>query len=314
MSNPTANKPDGSAREQAVLILGPHRSGTSAVTGVLNLLGVELGRNLMPSKSDNRLGFWEHDEIFEFHEELLSNLGSAWHDYRPLEPGWSAGEAADRARAGLRSLVEEELAGAPLWGVKDPRLSRLLPLWSDLLHELGTDARFVIVVRNPMEVVRSLIRRNGFTATKSLLLWISDTLAALENTADRRRTFVSFEQLLHDPGEAIRSMTRDLELDWPRCPGEVAAEIDAFLRPGERHHRVGAEALPGCSYLPAWCQRLYEALDRACRGEEDDLAAAFAAARKSFTASLALFQDDLRREAADAAERIASLELQLALL
>ena len=50
-----------SDRPTAVLILGMHRSGTSALTRVLNLLGVELGSELMAAAEDNNeTGFWEH--------------------------------------------------------------------------------------------------------------------------------------------------------------------------------------------------------------------------------------------------------------
>ena len=57
----------------AVLVLGMHRSGTSAVTRVLNLLGAELGDDLMPAGSDNPGGFWEYRGVVELHERLLAN-------------------------------------------------------------------------------------------------------------------------------------------------------------------------------------------------------------------------------------------------
>ncbi|MFW6206976.1 MAG: hypothetical protein ACOC5J_03485, partial [Gemmatimonadota bacterium] len=73
---------------RAVLVLGPHRSGTSAVARVLNLLGTDLGANMLPPKFDNRHGYWEHQTVFELHERLLSKAGSAWHEYRPMPAGW----------------------------------------------------------------------------------------------------------------------------------------------------------------------------------------------------------------------------------
>ena len=56
----------------AVLVLGMHCSGTSAITRLLNLRGVGLGRDLLPAKADNERGFWENRAILELHERFLA--------------------------------------------------------------------------------------------------------------------------------------------------------------------------------------------------------------------------------------------------
>ena len=82
-------------RSRAILVLGMHRSGTSAITRVLNLLGVELGAHLMPAAAgNNEGGFWEHMRVVEIHEALLHALGRSWHDLRPLPSEWMRSEAA----------------------------------------------------------------------------------------------------------------------------------------------------------------------------------------------------------------------------
>lgn len=50
---------DGQAGANAILISGMHRSGTSALTRILNLLGTELGNDLLPPHADNPHGYWE---------------------------------------------------------------------------------------------------------------------------------------------------------------------------------------------------------------------------------------------------------------
>ena len=47
----------------AVFILGMHRSGTSAITQAVKVLGFELSENLMPAKPDNVKGFWEDWDV-----------------------------------------------------------------------------------------------------------------------------------------------------------------------------------------------------------------------------------------------------------
>src|SRR5215469_9555194 len=88
-------RPDSAPTERrAVFVLGMHRSGTSAVTRVLNLLGVELGTGLMAASPDNERGYWEHLGIVQEHDQLLEALGSSWDDVRALPPDWTKNPAA----------------------------------------------------------------------------------------------------------------------------------------------------------------------------------------------------------------------------
>ena len=48
---------------QAVLILGMHRSGTSAIAGVSHLLGAAAPATMMEPAADNPTGFWESETI-----------------------------------------------------------------------------------------------------------------------------------------------------------------------------------------------------------------------------------------------------------
>src|SRR5215472_599841 len=82
------------AGSTALVVLGMHRSGTSALTGMLHHLGVTLGENLMPATIDNPRGYWEHADIVKVHERLMASLGWDWHDVRSLPPGFEKTEAA----------------------------------------------------------------------------------------------------------------------------------------------------------------------------------------------------------------------------
>lgn len=71
-----------------LIVLGMHRSGTSAATRACNLLGVDFGTRLMAPSPDNPLGHWEHDDIVPLHEKLLKVLESSWDDVRKLPKNW----------------------------------------------------------------------------------------------------------------------------------------------------------------------------------------------------------------------------------
>lgn len=64
-----------------------HRSGTSAITRGLQVLGVELGDRLLPLiEGDNAKGFWEDIDLNALNIEILSALNSDWHHLAPIEP------------------------------------------------------------------------------------------------------------------------------------------------------------------------------------------------------------------------------------
>jgi len=307
----TEETEDGAPLTRSLLILGPHRSGTSAVTRVLNVLGVDLGSDLLRPHFDNRQGFWEHRGVFELNERLLSIVGSAWHDYRSMPSGWRDLEEVDAAKKDLRSLLDREFGESALWGVKDPRLCRLLPLWVELLDELRAEPRFVIVLRNPLEVARSLERRNQFTFAKCLLLYLADTLAAIHHTEGRSRVFVSFTELLENWRGVTALIARELQIEWPKDPSTCAREIDSFLRPSERHHRSTFEALRRTPSVPPWAVDLYVALEEASRGCRDPLASAFWSASEAFRSASDLFGPEveaLTTEVTRLTERIEDLE------
>lgn len=250
-----------SERNSAVLILGMHRSGTSATTRILNLLGAELGSRLMPAVSNNNEnGFWENQTAVDINEALLADLGSNWHDIREMPTGWLDSEAALRARAAIRRLIDTEFAATPLWALKDPRLCRLAPLWLDVLKEYATDVRIVIALRAPDEVAASLLARDGWSDETSRLMWVQHMREAELASRGHVRSVVTFDEVMADWSSTAQRLARELSLTWPVVPSAVAAEIEAFINPSARHHRSEGPAAVAES---SWPDQLYAAFLRA---------------------------------------------------
>ncbi len=149
-----------------VCVLGMHRSGTSLLTRILNLLGVYLGpeANLIRPAVDNPKGFWEHHPIVELNQTIITSLEGK--DFEPPEftPQWENSPALDDLRAKALDIVRQDFDTADLWGWKDPRTCLTLPFWQKLLPPM----RYVFCLRNPIEVGRSLERRNGLSLEKGI--------------------------------------------------------------------------------------------------------------------------------------------------
>ena len=254
-----------------IVIAGMHRSGTSAFARVLNLLGVDLPKTLYPARPDNPIGYWEPLPVVEAHEEFLAAIDSSFDDVSALPEGAFRGAAARTLEDRLVQILGSEFGGSPQFVVKDPRICRLVPIWTSALERFGAAPRFILPVRNPLEVAASLKLRNRYPTTKSLLLWLRHALEAERHTRSFRRSIVSYEQLLRDWPGTVDKLGRELEIVWPRTSHAAHAEIEQFLSPRRRHHSFDLNELQARRDVVDWVKTSYGVLDaaagrRAARG------------------------------------------------
>ncbi|WP_156418063.1 hypothetical protein [Aureimonas sp. AU4] len=230
---------DQTASPQAsgVLVLGMHRSGTSALTGALDLLGIPAAGDLLPAESYNEKGIFENRAVNLFHNRLLEALGSRWDDPMPVSNGFLETQAGERFVEELAGIIRTELlAQSAIFTVKDPRMSRFVPLWRAALNRAGARPLAVLPFRHPLEVVGSLARRDGFARAKSLLLWLDHTLGAERETREMRRSLVTYDGLLADWRGTVDRIAGDLDIRYPVERARAEARLDAFLTGELRHH------------------------------------------------------------------------------
>jgi hypothetical protein len=228
-----------------IIVLGMHRSGTSALAGCLGLLGVELGSDLIPAHPEhNARGHWENREVVALNDRLLASVSRSWHDERLLRDGWSKAPVAKAFISEITILLKREFDRTPLWGLKDPRLCRLLPIWIEAIAENGTEPIFILALRHPEEVARSLARRDGIPKERAYLLWLNYMLEAERASRSHPRIVVSYEALLADWRKALSPLAPRLGLELPLNEPEISASIDAFLSPTLRHFTTGTEMTP----------------------------------------------------------------------
>ena len=271
--------PASDAPRTAYLVLGMHRSGTSAVTQLLALAGAELPANVMPGDEHNAKGYFEPWKIAIFNDERLRAAGSAWddpfaHPFRALP----ADAAADwQARAG--ALFDEEFATARFPLMKDPRATVLLPMWRAVLAERGIGARCVIPVRHPLAVAGSLKRRDGFAEAKSVLVWSAYMLAAEAYTRDLPRAFVGYDALLADWRAETRRIEAAHGAALPKLTAAAGKEIDRFLTPDLRHN-AGDAGLADLGWAGEIAQGVLDGFEANGAGGEPDRKLLDAAAAK----------------------------------
>jgi len=258
MTSPAQPRPVG------IFVLGMHRSGTSLLTRVLNLIGCELPDNLLGAHESNPKGHWESIEAIEINDDLLAALGRRWDDVRELPVDWLERPETEIARQRIRVLIEREFSASRLWVLKDPRLCRLAPIWLEAAAELGMETRVIIPVRHPGEVGYSLARRNGMDFGRGHLMWFQHLVEAERGSRGTQRTLLHFHALIADWKAETARIAEELAIEWPIAPSVAAAKIKRFLDPGLRHADALAVApAEKDAELPAviadLCQRLTRA-------------------------------------------------------
>jgi hypothetical protein len=212
-----------------------HRSGTSAITRGLQALGVNLGDSLLPPKAgDNQKGYFEDFEINKLNIDLLTALGSDWHDLSLIPAATFDQENVAPFKLRAIELLRTRLGDRP-YGLKDPRIARLLPFWKTVFDQLKVQPSYIIVVRHPMSVVQSLKQRSEFDKEKGYYLWLQHVIPAILETAGANRVVVDFDLLIADPHLQLNRIAQELNLPFSQGSPEELEYVRDFLDEELRH-------------------------------------------------------------------------------
>jgi hypothetical protein len=233
---PAPEPPAPPAAPPQVVVLGMHRSGTSAITALLRLLGLWAGEaeDFPPADEHNPAGYWEHRGVWAVNEAILHALGVSWSAVAELDLTARGEELLPRFGERAREVVRELDRHGP-WVVKDPRLCLLFPFWRQIL----ADPFCVLIHRDPLPVARSLAARDGLALPHGIALWERYTRDALDATRGLPRVLISHRELMARPAATLERLRRELaghrpELARLRLPGPE--EIRGVLDPDLLHH------------------------------------------------------------------------------
>ena len=229
----------GTAAEQmsqAVVVLGMHRGGTSAVAGTVARLGFALPSTPIPPSSENPSGYFESEAVAMANHEILLAAGCSWNICLTFDPSRLRETLRPADRRMITTVLRREFGADMPFVMKDPRLCLTLPAWLPALRAARTDVRALLVIRHPAEVVQSLEKRNGLAPMRTAPHWLHHMLEAERASRGLGRAFVFYDDLL----QAWRTcMARAGELSgvaWPRSLDLAGSDIDNFLSRSSRHH------------------------------------------------------------------------------
>ena len=187
-----------------VVVVGMHRSGTSAVTGAIGALGFNLVSTqdrLSPHESNPE--HWESLAAVLHNDAILAYLGGTWDAPPQLPDGWENDRGLpERGAASELLAAAYPHPGPSVW--KDPRVSLLLPYWHKVLHP---PIAAVLVWRDPLAVARSLQRRNGTSLPYGVALWERYNRSAVANLAQTDTYVLDYDAMIEDPASSVSGLS-----------------------------------------------------------------------------------------------------------
>lgn len=240
----TGSKQTAKFARQALIVLGMHRSGTSALTGTLELLGCQTPRTQIAQSEQNQKGFFEARPIARLNDRLLSAFALTWDTWAPMPQDWLDDVQIESMVDEAKFLLKEEFGAPRFMALKDPRICRVFPFWARVLEDLQPPL-VLHIHRHPLEVAQSLRIRNGFDPPLGLMLWLTYVLSAEVDSRGHNRCFIEYDQLLKNPVTQMAQVQDRLGLRFPNSPKVLAPDVSNFLNSELRHHKAtSGEEIP----------------------------------------------------------------------
>jgi len=222
-----------------IIVTAMHRSGSSLCTRLLSFMGIHLGPGnaLLPPRPDNPKGFWERSDLQILHDQVLEKLNCSWYDIAEFDLKAADEKLFDFFKIGAEKILRELDTWRP-WVLKDPRICLFFPWWRQLLEV----PIIIYVYRSPLQVAKSLQKRNNLPLCVGLALWEAYNIRALDAGRGLPRTFVSFARMVDEPMATLARIFSDLqkfEVSGIRPVSEK--EVNAFLNYDLLHHQDSSD-------------------------------------------------------------------------
>lgn len=228
---------------RAVFVLGSHRAGTSVLARALIASGVYFGENLYGPRFDNPKGFFEDRIVNQLDDKFLATIQCRWNSlYLPPE---ISKIAITTYQNRLREDVLNRFATKQLWGLKDPRITRLWKHWLPVLVDAEVEPILVLASRHPFSVASSLAKRDQLPQAHALALWALHQLDALEASLQNQAIVVDYDMMMDDPRRQLLRIANFLGEGNRLNQEEIQLFENEFLSKDLRHTRYQHELVSG---------------------------------------------------------------------
>jgi hypothetical protein len=259
---------------RAVILLGMHRSGTSAIARGLAALGIHMGNEFLEAQPENPTGYWEDKGIVDINERVFNALGVRWDSTSAIDAGALAGRRLRALRREAIRYCARTFGNQTPWGFKDPRTMRVLPFWQSVFSALCAADAYVVAVRHPRSVAASLFVRQQMPEEAAYLLWLRYTVPFLSALLAKPMVVLDYDCMMREPQAQLLRIAKRLRLPSPD-ERELENFAGEFLDERLRHTAYEPTDALGDSPIARLTQQAYSQLFEAAVDRRSPYAAAF---------------------------------------
>lgn len=190
----------------AVIILGFHRSGTSALAGALHKAGIYMGSDLIGVNRFNLKGHFEDRDFVDLNGRILTAIGYGWQDLPQVFPTQFV---RNRFSGEIKKLLAKKNQRS-LWGWKDPRTCITLPAYLSYLKKY----KLIWIKRDRKQSVESLYKKehdikHGTHWEKHRFYGLHDDYMRLLHQVlkDKEHFKLTYAALLDNPTSQLRDIS-----------------------------------------------------------------------------------------------------------
>ena len=249
-------------QKECIVVLGMHRSGTSVLTGLLSILGGDVGSDIMQPTQDNPKGYFENNYIYHLNRKILHEQHADW-DTIDFDFSSISQDKFDEYVQEAQSILKREFKYVRHFVIKDPRVCYLFPIWEKALLNLNVNLKVIFPIRSPLEVARSLQKRNSFTTEQGIHLWASHVFKAEKYSRPYSRETIFYPQ---DYSNTEKLTSRLCRFFSTSPSNDAIKQAKEFYTPSLSHHNIGFDNL---SALPNTLAKLISLLQRNTLLNED---------------------------------------------
>lgn len=228
-----------SSQQICVLVIGMHRTGTSTIAGILSILGVDLGNRLLIPSRDNPKGYFEHSDIVNLNKAFLNTYNIDDDGLRgELPTDWIYSDRAKDFKERVKVVIKRDFSNSEIFGLKDPRISILLPIYVEIFKELGIELRLIISDRNIQDVVNSLHKRGVVSMLDSVIAYKYYYRIIKAYAESIYHIHIKYDDLINDSKNIISRVINFINHPKINSIEKVETEINRFIEPNLRHQNV----------------------------------------------------------------------------
>jgi hypothetical protein len=226
---------DSNSDDPCVAVIGMGRSGTSATAGLLVNLGLSgpRGDDLLPAMKSNESGHWESRSVIRCNGRLLRSVGADDHAPPPITLNWDQSPEYASTAAAAQRWYEDAHGGGPVM-VKDPRMCYTVGFWR---KALPAPMAALFVLRNPIEVARSVKTRDGLPMSLGLSVWDRSVRSAALGLQGLPILVLRYDKMLSEPLEGTAKVVEFLDQLGIPVSADAVERASSWFDPKLQHER-----------------------------------------------------------------------------